>query len=109
MEHEEKGKECRFAISSHVRSIESNFSSCPFCHHHYPLGSHCLRNMTPPASFTNLIRFLDENGTECYGDVTGSALGQLVGIKVPVFDGDIFSLRETQRTAVVQKVSRRWL
>ncbi|KAI8964134.1 hypothetical protein F5Y11DRAFT_317423 [Daldinia sp. FL1419] len=59
--------------------------------------------MSSPA-FTNLIRFLDESSTERYGDIPNGSLDNIVGLKVSILEGDIFSLRRTENTAVVHKL-----
>ncbi|KAI2775740.1 hypothetical protein F4815DRAFT_504106 [Daldinia loculata] len=55
-------------------------------------------------TFTNLIRFLDESSVEHYGDVTNSSLDSIVGSVVPILEGDPFSLRQTDKIAVVHKL-----
>ncbi|KAJ6443740.1 Fumarylacetoacetate hydrolase domain-containing protein 2 [Purpureocillium lavendulum] len=51
--------------------------------------------MTAPPTFTNLIRFVDQNDLEHYGDVCDGNLNDILGITVPVLDGDLFNLRQT--------------
>ncbi|KAI0115274.1 hypothetical protein F4814DRAFT_315369 [Daldinia grandis] len=54
--------------------------------------------------FTNLIRFLDESSVEHYGDITNGSLDSIVGSAVPLLEGDLFSLRRTDKTAVVHEL-----
>ncbi|KAF3065027.1 Fumarylacetoacetate hydrolase domain-containing protein 2 [Daldinia childiae] len=55
-------------------------------------------------TFTNLIRFLDESSVKHYGDVINSSLDSIVGSVVQLLEGDLFSLRRTDKTAVVHKL-----
>jgi hypothetical protein len=56
-------------------------------------------------SFTNLIRFLDENSVEWYGQVDLESLDNIEGSVVKVLGHDIEQLRDTSKTAVVKKAS----
>ncbi|KAH7248149.1 fumarylacetoacetate hydrolase family protein [Fusarium solani] len=56
-------------------------------------------------SFTNLIRFLDENSDELYGQVSPESLDNIEGSVVKVLGHDIEHLRDTGKTAVVKKAS----
>ncbi|KAF5255992.1 hypothetical protein FOXYS1_13560 [Fusarium oxysporum] len=56
-------------------------------------------------SFTNLIRFLDEDSVEAYGEVAPESLDNIEGSVVKVMGQDIEYLRDTGKTAVVKKAS----
>jgi hypothetical protein len=56
-------------------------------------------------SFTNLIRFLDENSVEWYGQVASESLDNIEGSVVKVMGHDIENVRDTGMTAVVKKAS----
>ncbi|SCO91355.1 related to bifunctional 4-hydroxyphenylacetate degradation enzyme [Fusarium oxysporum] len=56
-------------------------------------------------SFTNLIRFLDENSVEWYGQVAPESLDKIEGAVVKVLGHDIENIRDTGTTAVVKKAS----
>ncbi|WKT51681.1 Fumarylacetoacetase-like, C-terminal domain superfamily [Fusarium oxysporum f. sp. vasinfectum] len=55
-------------------------------------------------SFTNLIRFLDENSVEWYGQVAPESLNNIEGAVVKVLGHDIENIRDTGTTAVVKKL-----
>ncbi|KAF5534560.1 fumarylacetoacetase [Fusarium phyllophilum] len=57
------------------------------------------------SSFTNLIRFLDENSVEWYGQVAPESLDNIEGSVVEVLGHEIENIRETGKTAVVKKAS----
>ncbi|KAH6868926.1 hypothetical protein B0T10DRAFT_419123 [Thelonectria olida] len=54
--------------------------------------------------FTNLIRFLDANSDELYGDVSPGTLDNIEGSTVKVLGHDLDRLRDTGKTAVVRKL-----
>ncbi|KAM5360274.1 hypothetical protein ACJA88_014884 [Fusarium oxysporum] len=56
-------------------------------------------------SFTNLIRFLDEDSVDAYGEVAPESLDNIEGSVVKVMGQDIEYLRDTGKTAVVKKAS----
>jgi hypothetical protein len=56
-------------------------------------------------SFTNLIRFVDENSSELYGQVAPESLDNIEGSEVKVLGHDIEDLGDTGKTAVVKKAS----
>jgi 2-keto-4-pentenoate hydratase/2-oxohepta-3-ene-1,7-dioic acid hydratase in catechol pathway len=57
-------------------------------------------------SFTNLVRFEDDQGAIHYGDVPEDCLLDIIGCRVPILAGDPFedSLQLTGQQAVVHKV-----
>ncbi|KAI3572467.1 hypothetical protein IWW34DRAFT_762425 [Fusarium oxysporum f. sp. albedinis] len=55
-------------------------------------------------NFTNLIRFLDENSVEWYGQVASESLDSIEGSVVKVLGHDIENLRDTGKTGVVKKL-----
>lgn len=65
-----------------------------------------MTDEAPP--FRNLIRFLDENLEEHYGDLHPESLHEaknIVGTAVEVLDGsDIFSLKRTKKNATVKQL-----
>ncbi|KAJ0136197.1 hypothetical protein HZ326_20797 [Fusarium oxysporum f. sp. albedinis] len=52
-------------------------------------------------NFTNLIRFLDENSVEWYGQVASESLDSIEGSVVKVLGHDIENLRDTGKTGVL--------
>ncbi|OTA99245.1 hypothetical protein M426DRAFT_325330 [Hypoxylon sp. CI-4A] len=60
--------------------------------------------MSPDPSFRNLVRFLDESRVERFGDVGEGSLDSIIGSKVEVLHGDIYTLSRTGQTAVVREL-----
>ncbi|KAF7560205.1 hypothetical protein G7046_g3962 [Stylonectria norvegica] len=56
----------------------------------------------PP--FRNLIRFLDSSSVEHYGDIADGSLHRIVGSTVQLLEGNLFSLKRCEQTAIVHKV-----
>ncbi|PVH83861.1 fumarylacetoacetate hydrolase family protein [Cadophora sp. DSE1049] len=56
------------------------------------------------SSFKNLIRFLDDQGQVCYGDVTPDKLRNIIGSTVAILNGDVYNLEKSEQKATVVKL-----